>query len=224
MLRDDRAARLLHGAGVDEDAAVRMRGCRGGRQPPTVWNIFAALAVRLEATVGAAREFPRRIGVDECYVDGVARFVITDLDRRRTFELLPKKDKLTVSRYLMQLTDPVRVEVVVMDMWRPYRNLVQRFLPQAKVVIDKFHVLRMANDAVMAIRRQIREGLPPARREGCMPHDARRKGKGKRSRFLLLKRAYRLNKKDQKTLEEWKGQYPEIKAAHEFKEELYDLW
>ncbi|HEX8290890.1 MAG TPA: transposase, partial [Pyrinomonadaceae bacterium] len=66
--------------------------------------------------------------------------------------------------------------------------------------------------------------LPPARRERCMPNDAPRKGKGKRSRFLLLKRAYRLNKRDLKTLEEWKGQYPGIMAVHEFKEELYDLW
>jgi transposase len=195
-----------------------------GLSPTTVGDIFTALAVRLERTTGSAREIPSRIGIDECYVDGIPRFVITDLGQRRTFELLPKKDKLTVSKYFIQLPNPDLVKVLVMDMCKPYRDLVRQFLPQAKIVVDKFHVLRMANDAVMAVRRRIREGLPKVRRERCMPHSAPRKGKGKRSRFLLLKRAYRLSEKEEKTLWEWKEQYPEIKAAHEFKEELYDLW
>jgi transposase len=163
-----------------------------GVSAPTVYNVFTALALRLEETFRPARQTPRRIGVDECYVDGVARFVITDLDRRRTFELLPKRNKLTLTRYLIQLPHPERVEVVVMDMWKPYRDVVRRFLPAARIVIDKFHVLRMANDAVMAVRRRIREGLPPSRRDQCMPNISQLKGKGKRSRFLLLKRARNL--------------------------------
>jgi transposase len=37
------------------------------------------------------------------------------------------------------------VELVAMDMWRPYKEAVNAVLPQATVVIDKFHVLRLAN-------------------------------------------------------------------------------
>jgi transposase len=155
----------------------------------TVRGVFADLTLRLEESVGAAREFPRRVGLDECYIDGVARFVITDLDRRRTFEILPKKDALTITRYLIQAPHPERVAVVVIDMWKPYRDLVRRFLPRAVIVVDKFHVLKKANDAVMAVRRRVRDRLPPSRREKCMKHSSERKGKGKRSRFLLLKRA-----------------------------------
>ena len=195
-----------------------------GVSAPTVYNVFTALALRLEETFRPARQTPRRIGVDECYVDGVARFVITDLDRRRTFELLPKRNKLTLTRYFIQLPHPERVEVVVMDMWRPYRDVVRRFLPTARIVIDKFHVLRMANDAVMAVRRRIREGLPPSRRDQCMPNISRLKGKGKRSRFLLLKRARNLKDHEKPILKEWKEQYPEVEAAYDLKEELFDLW
>jgi transposase len=195
-----------------------------GVSAQTVYNVFTALALRLEETFRPARQFPRRIGVDECYVAGVARFVITDLDQRRTFELLPKRNKLTVSRYFIQLPHPERVQVVVMDMWRPYRDVVRQFLPEAKIVIDKFHVLKMANDAVMAVRRRIREGLPPSRRDRCMPNESRLKGKGKRSRFLLLKRARNLKKHEEPVLKEWKAQYPEIGAAYDLKEELFDLW
>jgi transposase len=190
----------------------------------TVRNIFTELGRHLEQTSGPAREFPIRVAVDECYVDGVARFVVTDLDHRRTFEMLPKKDMLTVSRFLIQLPHPERVEVVAMDMCRPYRDLVRRFLPKAKIVVDKFHILRMANVAVMTVRRGIREGLPDARRAECMPNRSPLKGKGKRCRFLLLKRAYRLGDREKETLKEWKEEYPEIKAAHEFKEEFYNIW
>jgi transposase len=195
-----------------------------GVSAQTVYNVFTALALRLEEKVRPARQFPRRIGVDECYVDGVARFVITDLDRRRTFELLPKRDKLTLTRYFIQLPHPERVEVVVMDMWKPYRDVMRKFLPDAKIVIDKFHVLQKANDAVMAVRRRIREGLPPSRRDRCMPNNSPRKGKGKRSRFLLLKRARNLKDHEKPILKEWKAQYPEIAAAYDLKEELFDLW
>ncbi len=195
-----------------------------GLSPQTVYNVFTALALRLEETFRPSRRFPRRIGVDECYIDGVARFIITDLDRRRTFELLPKRNKLTLTRYFIQLHHPERVEVVVMDMWKPYRDVVRQFLPTAKIVIDKFHILRMANEAVMAVRRRIREGLPPSRRDQCMPNISRLKGKGKRSRFLLLKRARNLKDHEKPILKEWKQQYPEVEAAYDLKEELFDLW
>jgi transposase len=40
------------------------------------------------------------------------------------------------------------VRYVVMDMWRPYRQAVETMLPDATVVIDKFHVVRMANQSL----------------------------------------------------------------------------
>jgi transposase len=212
-----------------EEESMRMQSFArvaeaAGVSAHTVRNVFAALAVRLESSVGAAREFPRRVGFDECYVDGVARFVVTDLDRRRTFEMLPKKDGVTVTRYLVQVPRSERVSVVVIDMWKTYRDIVRRHFPQAAIVVDKFHVLTKANDAVMAVRRRVRDRLPPARREMCMTNSSGHKGKGKRSRFLLLKRAYRLSEKEKKTLEGWKEEYPEIAAVYDLKEEIYDIW
>lgn len=198
-----------------------------GVSEQTVRDVFTGLGKRLEQERGVALRrgiTPRHMGVDECYIDGVARFVITDLDRRRTFEILPKKDKLTLTHYFIQMPHRERVEAVVMDMWPPYREIVRRFLPGAKIVVDKFHVLRKANQAVMAVCRRVREKLPAARRSQCMPNTQPRKGKGKRSRFLLLKRSYRLSKAEAATLEEWKEQYSEIGAAYDFKEEIFDIY
>lgn len=76
----------------------------------------------------------------------------------------------------------------------------------------------------MAVRRRVRDALPPARRKECMTHSPARKGSSKRSRFLLLKRARKLKEKEERTLREWKDEYPEIAAVYDLKEELYDIW
>ena len=46
-----------------------------------------------------------------------------------------------------------------MDMWQPYRDAVRSILPKAKIVIDKFHIVRYASDALDAVRKEIRKTL-----------------------------------------------------------------
>src|SRR3546814_13852029 len=40
-----------------------------------------------------------------------------------------------------------------MDMWRPFRNSVQKNAPNAGVVFDKFHIMRHLSDALDHVRR-----------------------------------------------------------------------
>ena len=58
----------------------------------------------------------------------------------------------------MSMANRHQVEIVSMDMWKPYRRAFQTVLPQARIVVDKFHVVRMANEAL----EKIRKGLNPA--------------------------------------------------------------
>jgi hypothetical protein len=46
-----------------------------------------------------------------------------------------------------------RLQLAVMDMWRPFRNSLERNAPQARIVFDKFHVLRHLSDALDEVRR-----------------------------------------------------------------------
>src|SRR3546814_4212107 len=46
-----------------------------------------------------------------------------------------------------------RIELAVMDMWRPFRNSVQKNAPNAGVVFDKFHIMRHLSDALDHVRR-----------------------------------------------------------------------
>ena len=56
------------------------------------------------------------------------------------------------------------IQYVAMDMWTPYRDAVQTVIPDPRIVIDKFHVVRMANDALEKVRKSLREQLTPKQR------------------------------------------------------------
>ncbi len=43
-----------------------------------------------------------------------------------------------------------------MDMWRPYRESILQHLPQAIIVIEKFHFVRMAAQSMESVRKKIR--------------------------------------------------------------------
>jgi transposase len=90
---------------------------------------------------------------------------------------------------------------------------VKIVLPQAKVVIDKFHVVRMANVAMEQVRKSLRITLPPKERRGLM-HD----------RFILLKRERDLTGQDRFFLDVWRTRHPELGEAYRLKEGFYAIY
>ena len=68
-----------------------------------------------------------------------------------------------------------------MDMNRVYLDLAQTYLPNAIIVIDKFHVVRYASWALENVRKRVQRELHPAERKYF-----------KRSRRLLLTRKSKL--------------------------------
>jgi transposase len=92
-------------------------------------------------------------------------------------DLLRDRHRATVVAFLQRLPSRARGELVAMDMWRPYKEAATTELPRATIVVDKFHVLRMATAALEVVRKDRRGRLSRAQRRRLM-HD----------RFLLLKR------------------------------------
>lgn len=85
-------------------------------------------------------------------------------------------------------------------------------LPDARIFIDKFHVIRMATDAVEKVRKSLREQLTPKQRRG-LTHDS----------FVLLKRERDLNDKEALLLDGWTKSRPELGAAYRVKERFYGM-
>ncbi len=100
-----------------------------------------------------------------------------------------------------------------MDMWKPYKDAVNTILPHAKVVVDKFHVVRMANQALDNVRKSLKAHMSQKERRTLM-----------RERFILLKRKHDLNERESFLLDTWLGNLPALKEAYELKEEFYWIW
>jgi transposase len=176
----------------------------------TVRSIFRDYINELERTVRF--ETPKWMGIDEIHLIK-PRGVISNIQNNTIVELLPNRNKETVIRYLSQLDGRQHIQYVAMDMWLPYRDSVELVLPQAKIVIDKFHVVKMANEALERVRKSFRESLTPKQRRGLM-HD----------RFVLLKRESELNDKEVLLLSGWLNNYPELGLAYRLKEDFFKIY
>ncbi|MDW0920018.1 ISL3 family transposase [Mannheimia haemolytica] len=121
-----------------------------GVDEKTVRNIFNDYCERLEKTLNF--EMPQWLGIDEIHIIK-PRCVITNIQQQTIVDMLDNRNKTTVTRYLSKRTDRDLVRYVAMDMWRPYRQAVETMIPDATVIIDKFHVVRMANESLERARK-----------------------------------------------------------------------
>lgn len=156
---------------------------------------------------------PRILGIDDVYIRRTARCILTDIENRKVFDILPKRDIATVYGYLIQMKNRKNIEVVTMDMWRPFFDVVKSAFPGVEAVVDTFHVQRMANKAVNIFLKHLRNSLNLSQRRLYL-----------RDRFILMKRSYNLTEKEKVTLSEWKKKLPLLHAVHELKEEFLSLW
>lgn len=177
----------------------------------TVRAIFSDYVNDLEKQVRF--ETPQWMGIDEIHIIRKPRCVIGNIQSNTIVEMLSDRNKPTVATYLEKLQGKDKVRYVAMDMWRPYRDACQAVLPQAQIVVDKFHVLRMANVAMETIRKSHRASLAPAQRRTLM-HD----------RFVLLKRPKDLNDKESLLLSGWTENFPALEGAYRAKEAFFRLY
>lgn len=177
----------------------------------TVRIIFAEYVKQLERTV--VFETPEWMGIDEIHIIKKPRCVFTNVETNTVFNLLPDRSKVLVTNYLMKLNKRQNIKCVTMDMWQPYRDAVYGCLPQAFIVVDKFHVLRMANASLEVVRKAIRADLTTKQRRGLM-HD----------RFILLKRESELEPFERLTLESWTRNFPALGEAYYAKERFFAFY
>ncbi len=182
-----------------------------GLDEKTIRNIFRDYINHLEKTVRFLT--PRWMGIDEIHLIRQSRCIITNVNAQTVIDILPNRNKDTVIKYLATLPDRHMVHFVAMDMWEPYREAVRTVLPQVIIVVDKFHVLRMANYCLETARKEHRADLTTKQRRRLM-HD----------RFILLKRRADLTMQETLVLEAWIGAYPVLGAAYEAKEAFYAIW
>jgi transposase len=176
----------------------------------TVRAVFNDYVNELEKTIRF--ETPKWMGIDEIHLIK-PRGVIANIANNTIVELLPNRNKETVVRYLHHLEGKERIQYVAMDMWAPYRDACQAVIPDANIVIDKFHVVKMANEAMEKVRKGLRERLTLKQKRGLM-HD----------RFVLLKRERDLKDSEILLLSGWTKNYDELGLAYRLKEDFFGIY
>jgi transposase len=81
---------------------------------------------------------------------------IIDLDAGRLVDVLPARSAVAVTDWLESKPAPwlAGIRHVVIDPYQPYATAVAEGLPDARLVIDHFHVIRLANAALDEVRRR----------------------------------------------------------------------
>lgn len=182
-----------------------------GVSEKTVRRIFSAYADELEKTHKVYT--PEWLGIDEVHLTRQMRCVMTDVHRRKPLDILKDRSKPTVVRWLRKNINPDEVKVVTMDMYTGYYNAVGEVLPNAKIIVDKFHVVRAANKAMEYVRKSTHTLVSEYQRKQ-LKHD----------RKIMLMRRDALNEQQRFILETWLGNFEDLGKAYLLKEAFYDIY
>lgn len=161
------------------------------------------------------------IGVDEISWRKHHRYLtlVSDHDTGKIVWGKPGKDTAALDAFFDELPDGAaeRIEAVSMDMGPAYAKAVREHAPEAVICFDPFHVVKLATDALEALRRQVWQA---ARK---LP-DKRIAKKFKGARWALLKNPDTLTEDQAATLQEMKRSGGILWRAYQLKEALRALF
>ena len=158
--------------------------------------------------------WPKTIGIDEHSFArsrpyGRTEFasIIVDYKNKRIFDLVQGKTGGELLQALKYLPNPENVQNVVLDLSDPFKNFAIQHFPNATLVADKFHVLRLLNPALN--KRRVK--ITGDRR--TTPH-----------RKILLKNGKNLEFFQRKALYAWLKNHPELEELYHWKERLHGFY
>ena len=81
-------------------------------------------------------------------------FSMVDNKARVLNEVIQSRSKRELSTYFenIPLSERQRVKIVTMDMWQPYKDVVKKYLPNAIVAVDPFHVIEHLTSGFSRLR------------------------------------------------------------------------
>jgi transposase len=126
--------------------------------PKTVRRAFAEYQDHLAAVEPPPP--PRVLGIDDFSIRKGQRYAtgFHDLERHTTIEVVEGRSQAVVQPVLETLNAEETIAVVSLDMAKAYRAAVQEVLPDAAIVVDKFHVVKRVSDALHAVYRRLVQG------------------------------------------------------------------
>ncbi len=158
--------------------------------------------------------WPSVIGIDEhAFGRSVkarkTRFVtmLVDFKNKRPMELVEGRSGRDLWGSLQHIPGRENVQWVALDLCDPYKKFINEFFPNAQMVADKFHVLRLLNHHIMRRRKEITGNRASWK-----------------ARKLLLMSNKNLKWNEARALWKYLEDFPELKEVYAFKESLHSLY
>ncbi len=162
--------------------------------------------LRRQAAQYSGAACPTVLGIDEHFFTRPLAYATTfcDLRKHKVFDVVLGRSEAALDHYLAQLQGKQRVLVVCMDLASRYRTLVRKHFSNARIVADRFHVIRLINQHFLACWRQ----LDPV-------------GAKNRGLISLMRRhRHKLSAEQQMRLQHSFALHPILNLIHRFKQRL----
>ena len=168
----------------------------------------------------------KKLGIDEiAWVKGHKNYcaVLVDLETRKPIDILEKRTQECLRECFESWGSEIldRIEEVSIDLWLPYKNLVEELMPNAEVVADRFHVMNLVNDELDTERKAVKK-----RGEKLKNKTEKKKIlEGiKKSKYGLLKNKEDLNDEQKLKLKEIRKIAPKLIKMYGLKEKLRSIF
>lgn len=161
----------------------------------------------------------RQIAIDEISVGKGHRYVtvVLDLESGAIMHVGEGKGGDALLPFWRRLRAAhAKIEAVATDMSPAYIDAVTTHLPEATLVFDRFHVMKLYNDKLSALRRDLYRELT----------DTMQKDVLKGTRWLLLKRSEHLDpsRREPERLQDALRLNEPLAIAYYLKDELNEIW
>jgi transposase len=176
-----------------------------------VYQVFyEQLDIKLRERRGCP--WPEVLGIDEHFfrrLKGFTQFVtvFTDLKKRHLFEMALGKDTKSLIEQLESIPGRENVRIVAIDLSNGYRAFVKKLFPNALIVADKFHTLRLLGPSIMKAGKEI--------------HGHRQELKTRR---LLLVNRPSLDYFVRCDIDRYLESHPKLNELYRWKERLYEFY
>ena len=185
-----------------------------GEHDSRLWRVVHHYVDTARAEVSHASV--RRVGVDETSLRRGHEYVslFVDLDVARVLFATEGRESTTFAAFREDLEahggDPDWIRELCMDMSPAYRKGAREHLPEAEITFDRFHVVKLLNEAVDQVRRAERKDAPELTR----------------TRYLWLKNQSNLSRRQQRHLEHLLLASSHLKTVEVYQMKLafHDFW
>lgn len=157
----------------------------------------------------------KRLGIDEqSHRKGKKDYIclLTNLDTGTIIDILPNRKKETLVAHFKALGDDFCSQItdVSCDIWTPYISTIETCFPNANLILDRFHVVKLLNESLDKFRKELRK-------------DNKDEVAFKKLKWILFKQYHRLTDTQIDELDAGFVLSPELKEYYFLREKFHHI-